>query len=139
MCLPIRATSEPSGQTELQSTPRTQTVQTCQPGRQHPDTRSIASRNSESDFYEPVPHGFPELSLSTLHAISFGEYGHFHPAFVRNAREGSEKRACEIVSRVSVLLFLIRYDISRQAFVLFAPARSSLMYLVVSSVDDCWS
>ena len=35
MCLPIRATSEPSGQTELQSTPRTQTVQTCQPGRRY--------------------------------------------------------------------------------------------------------
>lgn len=35
MCLPIRATSEPSGQTELQSTPRTQTVQTYQPGRRY--------------------------------------------------------------------------------------------------------
>jgi len=33
VCLPIRTTSEPSDQTELQSTPRTQTVQTCQPGR----------------------------------------------------------------------------------------------------------
>lgn len=39
VCLPIRATSEPTGQTKLQSTPRVQTVQTCQPGRR---TRSIS-------------------------------------------------------------------------------------------------
>ena len=46
VCLPIRATSEPSDQTKLQSTPRTQTVQTCQPGR-HTRSNSTLSRATD--------------------------------------------------------------------------------------------
>lgn len=66
VCLPIRATSEPSDQTKLQSTPRTQTVQTCQPGRH---TRCDSTLSRATDLLTNTE--IPTVASVTLHRTSF--------------------------------------------------------------------